>query len=93
MSNYIKRPVEYLYYRAGGGSFSTDLKNIFTDKDKEKGTRNLVDGLRLYWDLNFRPTDEFNDAALFYDSMLADIDESGVLWYSDNTKTKPCMHK
>ena len=61
MSNYIKRPVEYLYYRAGGGSFSTDLKNIFTDKDKEKGTRNLVDGLRLYWDLNFRPTDEFND--------------------------------
>lgn len=60
MSNYIKRPVEYLYKNVNE-SFSTDLKNIFVNKDGEKGKRTLAADLRLFWDLNFKPTDAFND--------------------------------
>lgn len=60
MSNYNKRPIEYLY-KIAEESFNTDLKNIFIDKDGEKGKRTLADDLNLYWDLNFSPTDIFND--------------------------------
>ena len=60
MSNYVKRPVEYLYFAGGSTAFETEESNVFEDASGIKGAReNIVDN--LFWDLEFTPTEAFND--------------------------------
>ena len=60
MSNYVKRPIEYLYYAGGNSKFTTSNKNVFTDPSNAKGQRqNAINN--LYWDLEFTPVEAFDD--------------------------------
>lgn len=60
MSNYVKRPVEYLYFAGGSNQFTTEATNIFVNPDNVKGSReNAIEN--LFWDLEFTPIEVFND--------------------------------
>lgn len=60
MSNWRKRPVEYLY--TVQQKLDTELDNIFTDPESAKGDRHLaIPENALSWDLDFSPDEWFKD--------------------------------
>ena len=57
MSNYHKRPIEFLFYKAGSNIITGDL---FAGLDPD-GYRSINLGFNLYWDSNFSDDEIFDD--------------------------------